>query len=330
MRSLDQLVFGNATMRSAIAAMAAAILSAIVPLQAQGAGRGESYFTNRPVLNQDGKTLQFYNDLIKDKIVVISFIYTSCQDICPITTARLAQVEEKLGDQVGRDIFLLSMSVDPARDTPNRLKAFAQAFRAGPGWQFITGQLADMRVINGKLGEKMRNLSDHRNEIVIGNESTGDWQRDNLFGDLDRVAEIIRSMNPKWREQSRVPSKENAEMAAIPFHGIPGQSLYLKLCASCHTVGKGDRVGPDLNGVTSRYSRTWLANYIQAPEQMRARQDAQALALVARYPVVRMPEMGLSEADASDVLAYIDLLTYQHHKKSSGSERKSSASKHQH
>src|SRR5476651_2107101 len=83
---------------------------------------GADYFPDVPVVNQDGKTLHFYDDLIKGRIVVVSFVYTSCSDLCPIMTARLAQLKDKLGDAVGRDIFFISMSVDPEHDTPDMLK----------------------------------------------------------------------------------------------------------------------------------------------------------------------------------------------------------------
>ena len=115
-----------------IVALAAMTVAAPGTVAAQGNRRGENYFPNLPVVTQDGKTLKFYDDVIKGKIVLISFIYTNCPDICPLTTARIAQVEEKLGEIVGRDIFLISLTVDPERDSPERLKSFAEAFAAGP------------------------------------------------------------------------------------------------------------------------------------------------------------------------------------------------------
>src|SRR5215831_10177654 len=149
---------------------------------------GENYFPNLPVIDQNGRTLNFYDDVIKGKIVVISFIYTSCQDLCPLTTAKMAQIEDKLDGAVGRDLFFVSMSVDPENDTPERMKAFADAFDVGPGWLFLTGKVADIRAINYKLGDRSdRNLSDHRNEIVLGNDAIGDWQRASIFGDLDSL-----------------------------------------------------------------------------------------------------------------------------------------------
>ncbi len=67
----------------------------------------------RPVVTQDGKTVRFYDDLIKGRTVLISFIYTSCPNICPVVTARLSQVQDKLGDAVGKDVFFLSSASTP-------------------------------------------------------------------------------------------------------------------------------------------------------------------------------------------------------------------------
>src|SRR5260370_38159176 len=115
-------------MRRSLFAGIVALAAMTVAAPAQGNRQGENYFPNLPVVTQDGKTLKFYDDVIKGKIVLISFIYTNCPDICPLTTARIAQGEEKLGQIVGRDIFLISLPVDPDRDSPERLKSFAEAF----------------------------------------------------------------------------------------------------------------------------------------------------------------------------------------------------------
>jgi protein SCO1 len=322
------------TMRRILFLCAALISALSVPvpstLEAAGGRWGKDYFPNLPVITQDGKELRFYDDMIKGKIVVISFIFTSCKDICPITTARLAQVEDKLGESVGRDVFIYSMTVDPANDTPERLKKYAEAFHTGPGWTFLTGKMEDIRAINGKLGERMTSLTEHRNEIVIGNDATGEWTRDNVFGDLDRIVTSIRAMDPKWREQVRPPPKENATKGPVALNGPPGQALFVKMCAPCHTVGKGNRVGPDLNGVTARYERSWLTSYIRNPEAMRTQKDSNALALVAKYPTVRMPAMGLTDNDAADLLSYVELLMYRANDPQGELQDASAPAQHQH
>jgi protein SCO1/2 len=266
---------------------------------------GENYIPNLTVMTQRGKPVKFYDDLVKGKIVVISFIYTSCTDICPLTTARLAQLEDKLGDMVGRDVFFLSMTVDPERDTPERLKEYAERFGAGPGWSFVTGKPADIRAINWKFGDRSDVLSEHRNEVVIGNDSTGEWQKDSVFSDIDRLAMTVRSLDPKWHDQIRPPQQPETGSTGTAMSNQPGQILFKKACAPCHTIGVGDRVGPDLRGVTERRDQPWLEEFIQNPSKMRAKHDPTALALAAAYPAVRMPAIGLAPADATDLIAYL-------------------------
>jgi protein SCO1 len=286
-----------------------AALATGVPQSAEAQDRrwGEGYFPNLPVVTQDGKTLRFYEDLLKGKIVVINFIYTSCQDICPIATARLAQVEEKLGEQMGRDFFFISMTVDPERDTPERLKEYADAFGAGPGWFFVTGKPEDIRAINYKLGERSRSLSEHRNEVVLANEPEGQFQRDNLFGDLDRLVVTIRGMDAKWRDEVRTVPTSPLSNTGLQMRNQPGEALYRKICAPCHTIGVGDRVGPDLRGVTQRRDHAWLSSFIRSPARMRAQQDPVALELAAKFSAVRMPAVGLTEVDAADLINYLEV-----------------------
>jgi len=127
------------------------------------AGRwGKDYVPNVPVVTQDGKVFRFYDDLIKDKIFVISFFYASCAEICPLATARLSELQESLGDSVGREIFFYSISIDPENDTPGRLKTYAEAMHAGPGWLFLTGIPEDIKIIRDRLGDRGKFLSEHR------------------------------------------------------------------------------------------------------------------------------------------------------------------------
>jgi len=289
-------------MTAALAALA--ILSAATTGDAQ-MRRGPEFFPNLPVVNQNGETLKFYDDLIKDKIVIVMFIYTSCTDICPLTTARMTLIEDKLGPAVGRDIFIVSMTVDPEVDTPEKLKAYSKSFATGPGWTFVTGKPEDIRAINYRLGERSKILSDHRNEIVLGNDVTGEWQRDNVMGDLDRVVTTIREMDPKWRAQVQPAARNSAMNTGLAMGMQPGQAMYKKICAPCHTIGVGDKVGPDLRGVTERRDRAWLASYLRNPPAMLAMNDPVARELAARFDPVRMPNLRLSEQDADDLISFL-------------------------
>jgi cytochrome oxidase Cu insertion factor (SCO1/SenC/PrrC family) len=269
---------------------------------------GANYFPNVPVIDQDGRSFRFYDDIIKGRIVVISFIYTSCQDLCPLTTARMTQLQDKLDGAVGRDLFFVSITVDPENDTPAKMKAFADAFGVGPGWLFLTGKVEDIRAVNYKLGDRSdRGLSGHRNEIVLGNDAIGDWQRASAFGDLDSLAISVRQMNPKWLNEVHPPQHEQkADLKNYIMRDDPGQTLFKRMCAPCHTIGVGDRVGPDLRDVTARRDRAWLINFIKNPKKAFAENDPIALALAARFPGVRMPALGLGDPDAQDLLAYLD------------------------
>jgi protein SCO1 len=293
------------TFLNAVAALSA--LSACVNIAQAAVGHrwGADYFPNLPVVTQDGKTVHFYDELIKNKIVVISFIYTRCNDLCPLTTARMAEVKDKLGDAMGRDIFFISMSVDPERDTPADLKFFADAYKTGPGWIFVTGTPQNIRAIDAKLGNTGTQLSDHRNQVVMGNDATGEWLRDSPFGDIDSLVLTIRGLDPKWRDQVRVAPAIAASNTGFHLTNKPGEAMFAKLCTPCHTIGKGDRVGPDLAGVAERRDHTWLTNFIRHPQEMMAMKDPIAAALAEKYKGATMPDLGVTASDAPDIIAYL-------------------------
>src|SRR5262245_54944707 len=133
-----------------IAALAAILFLVDSPAAAQNSRWGASYFPNVTLTTQDGATVHFYDDLIKGKIVAINLIYTSCKFACPLETARLAQVQRLLGDQMGHGVFFYSITIDPDHDTPAVLKEYAAKFHAGPGWLFLTGAQADITLISKK------------------------------------------------------------------------------------------------------------------------------------------------------------------------------------
>src|SRR5689334_5318387 len=307
--------------RLSVASLFAVVSLLVGAASAWAAGWGKDYVPNVPVVTQDGKTLKFYDDLIKDKIVVLSFIYTSCKDICPLATARLGEAQDKLGDRLGRDIFFYSISIEPERDTPQRLKQYAEAFQARPGWLFLTGLPEDIQLIRHKFGDRRPDLGDHRNDVVLGNGATGEWQRENALGDLDHFVGAVKAMQPNWgiadvAAAGASPSQTSAK--AVPYETgyvmegrQAGSAMFAKLCAGCHTVGKGDRVGPDLDGLTRRRSRAWISEFLIDPIKMRARQDPTALALAAKFPGVRMPYLQIHASDATDLIAYVNAKSKQ-------------------
>jgi len=134
-----------------------------------------------PLLTQRGETVHFYDDLVKDKKVVINFIYTRCQGICSPVTANLARVQKLLDGRVGRDIFFYSVSLKPDEDTPAALADYAALHDVGPGWLFLTGQPADVELLRGMLGFKYddpaedADKSNHTGMLRIGNEPYLRW-----------------------------------------------------------------------------------------------------------------------------------------------------------
>src|SRR5205807_8963139 len=100
---------------------------------------------------QDNKPVRFYDDLIKGRTVVISFLFTRCTAICPRTTANLLKVQQALGDHVGRDVFFYSLTLDPAHDSPEVLRKYAKSVGANPGWTFLTGKAEDLEMLRRRL-----------------------------------------------------------------------------------------------------------------------------------------------------------------------------------
>jgi len=266
------------------------------------------YFTNAPLVTHDGRELRFYDDLIKGKVVVVNFIYTSCRDVCSLATARLAEVRDMLGDRVGRDIFFYSITLDPAVDGPEVLAKYAANFYSGPGWLFLTGTPENIDRIRHKLGERSKALGDHRNDVLLGNDATGEWGRDSIFSDVEHLAHNIVRMDPRERASpSMVVTSADTGGAPRSMGHVPGRALFVKACAACHRIGQGDHIGPDLAGMTDRRSRDWLIRFITKPGTMIAEGDPTALELVAKFGGLKMPELGLTPQDAADLITYVEI-----------------------
>jgi protein SCO1/2 len=113
---------------------------------------GAGYFPNVPLVTHEGRTIRFYDDVLRGRFVVLSFMYASCASACPLITANLVQVKRLLGDRVGRDLFFHSLTLRPATDTPAVLRRYAAAHGTGPGWSFLTGRAEDLALIRRRLG----------------------------------------------------------------------------------------------------------------------------------------------------------------------------------
>ena len=144
------------------------------------------------VLDQNGRKIHFYTDLVKGQTVAINFIFTTCTTICPPLGATFARVQKELGDKVGRDVRFISISVDPATDTPERLKAWGAKFHAGEGWTFVTGAKPQIDQLLNALGASSARREDHSPTVLIGNDAHGNWTR--TYG-LANTSQLVQMIN---------------------------------------------------------------------------------------------------------------------------------------
>ena len=180
--------------RSLVAALGAAPIAAPLLAQAQTVGLEnkfkqipsrerirQRYFPNLVLTDQNGRKLKFYDDLVKDKIVIFNMFYAQCEGICTPITRNLLRLQKVLGDRVGKDIFMYSFTLKPKEDTVAALKHYAQMHKVKPGWLFLTGSVDDMETIRRKLGyvdpdpEVDKDRSNHIGVIKYGNEPLERW-----------------------------------------------------------------------------------------------------------------------------------------------------------
>jgi len=139
------------------------------------------HFPNLLLTTHEGQKVRFYDDLLKDKIVVINFMYVKCERVCPGITANLVKLQKLLGSRLGRDIFMYSFTLKPEQDSPEVLRKYAEAYHAKEGWTFLTGTTEDMELLRRKLGftdpdpRRDADKSNHIGNIRYGNEPLQLW-----------------------------------------------------------------------------------------------------------------------------------------------------------
>jgi protein SCO1/2 len=151
------------------------------------------YFSDVEVITQDGERLRFYSDVLKDRVVLINFFYINCPT-APPGMIGLFKAQKLLGDELGKDIFFISISVDPENDTPQAVKEYASKFNPPKGWIFLTGSKNGMDLINRKLGNRLSLPEGHIQNFLMGNVKTGNWMRMLPSAPPAAVAEGLRSL----------------------------------------------------------------------------------------------------------------------------------------
>lgn len=142
---------------------------------------GAAYFTNAEFIDHQGRRIRFYDDMVKDKLVIINMMYTVCAGICPSNTANLLTVQQALGERIGREVHMVSLSLRPEMDSPAALRAYIDKYGIQPGWTFLTGPRASMERVRRKLGfydsdpNEDAQLSRHTGMLSIGNDKIARW-----------------------------------------------------------------------------------------------------------------------------------------------------------
>ena len=152
------------------------------------------YFTDVLLLNQDGEKMRFYSDLLQGKVVIINSFFATCQGSCLPLNRNLEKVQQALGARLGKDVYIISISVDPTVDTPANLKEYAKKLHARPGWYFLTGAKENVEVALKKLGQFVPEKQDHLNIFIIGNERTGLWKKAFGLAQSEELVKVVDSV----------------------------------------------------------------------------------------------------------------------------------------
>ena len=174
----------------------------------------QRYFPNLVLTTHDGEKVRFYDDLVKDKIVIFNFMYAKCEGICMPVTMNLVKVQKLLGDRVGRDIFMYSLTLKPEEDTANKLASYAHMHKVGPGWKFLTGSPADLELLRRKLGyvdpdpEVDKDKSNHIGVIKYGNEPLQRWGG---CPAMSKAPWIVKTLSwVDWPRDKEMPNSKGA------------------------------------------------------------------------------------------------------------------------
>jgi protein SCO1/2 len=165
----------------------------------------ERYFPNVELITHEGKKVRFYDDLIKDKIITLNFMYATCDGICPTITRNLAKVQQMFGEMVGRELFMYSITLKPALDTPEVLYKHAQEMNVKPGWLFLTGKPEDIELIRRKQGfvdpdpELDKDKTNHIGNVRFGNEPMQTWAACPGLGKPELIVESLLWMDSGFK-----------------------------------------------------------------------------------------------------------------------------------
>jgi len=182
-----------------ITAVVAADDSPLPSATAEDAAR--EYFTDLPLVTHRGEEVHFYSDVLAGKVALITGFYTNCTTISPRQNVILSRLQTALGDRLGRDVVIVSVTVDPKRDDVAAVAEYAEVFHPSDGWIFLTGKPENVDWVNYKLGQYLENIEDHKGNYLLGNVDTGLWKKAAAHAQVqDLYAEIERLQNDRGGE----------------------------------------------------------------------------------------------------------------------------------
>jgi protein SCO1/2 len=264
--------------------------------QRGAAPRQSDKLSNIVLQTQHGKPVRFYDDLVRGRTVLINLMYSGCGDVCPANSAALATLHDLLGGRVGRDIAILSISIDPAGDTPERLKRYWAAFGAKPGWLFLTGKPGEVDRLRRELGlydpdpVVDADITQHAGTLTVGNDRADTWRAFPVLMDAKQLALAVL----------RVAGEEPAERGRVD---------YLTYCASCHGA-KGDGDGPLAAMLEPKPAHhTDAARMSALSDEYLFRLLKEGGPALGRSPLMNAWGRNLSDAQIHDLIAYLRVLS---------------------
>jgi len=161
---------------------------------AKAAGKVHVKVPDTVLTDQNGKSLRFRTEAMADRLVVINFVYTTCSTVCPVQSALFAEVQKRLGARAGSEVALISVTVDPLRDTPARLKEFAAGYGAGPGWSLYTGSSQAVDEVLKAFDAYSANFTEHPPAVLVGDPRSGEWVRFFGFPSTEQILVRVKEL----------------------------------------------------------------------------------------------------------------------------------------
>jgi protein SCO1 len=182
-----------------MATTATVVQAAQVPAPTQSRVAQSGFLPNVPLVTHNGEQVNFYDDMVHNKTIMLNFFLTSCgEGRCPVAMANIRKVQELLGDRMGKDVFFLSITLRPDLDDPKALKAYADNLGVGPGWTFLTGKPSDVEILRRGLGyvdpdpERDRDLTNHIGMARYGNDRLNRWGAVSLRSSSTNIASTFQ------------------------------------------------------------------------------------------------------------------------------------------